>query len=249
MTVSASPRAQREHGYVRYKLDGCRCYVCGLANATYCEARARAIAYGTWQPFVPAQPVREHLLRLRNCGMGLRQVAEAAKVSRSRLKAILTGRTERGTPPQERVRPALAVAVLAVEPVLENLGGATVIGACGTLRRLRALVAIGWPQARLAARMGWTAQNFSVLMRSDRVIVRTALTVRALYDELWDQDPRQHGVDNQAYSRALNTATANEWAPPAAWDDEAIDLPDAKPRGVLRPAAEPSDRGRAREAA
>ncbi|TQE33118.1 hypothetical protein [Streptomyces ipomoeae] len=227
-----SAPTQREHGYARYKLDGCRCYVCGLANATYYEARERAIMYGTWQPYVSAQPVREHLLRLRACGMGLRRVSAVAKVDRKRLQAILTGRPERGTPPQEKVRPALAAAVLAVEPTLENLGGCTVIDATGTRRRLQALVASGWPQTRLARRLGWTDTNFAVLIRADHIIVRTALAVRALYDVLWNQDPRAHGVNNQAYSRAVNSGAAHAWPPPLAWDDELIDLPGAKPRGA-----------------
>jgi hypothetical protein len=227
-----SGRPEREHGYARYKLDGCRCYTCGFANATYYEARERAIMYGTWQPFTDAAPVREHLLRLRDCDMGLRRVAAVARVDRKRLQAILTGRPERGTPPQEKVRPALAAAVLAVEPTLDNLGGSTVIAAIGTRRRLQALVARGWPQAQLASRLGWTDANFSDLLRREHVIVRTARAVRALYAQLWDQDPRQHGVTNQAYSRALNAARCSDWSPPAAWDDETLDLPGAKPRGA-----------------
>ncbi|PZT71440.1 hypothetical protein [Streptomyces sp. AC1-42T] len=225
-------RPEREHGYARYKMDGCRCYTCGFANATYCEARQRSIMYGTWQPFVDAGPVREHLLRLRNADMGLRRVAAVAGVDRQRLLAILNGRPERGTPPQEKVRPALAAAVLAVEPTWENLGGTTVISAIGTHRRLQALGARGWPQAQLARQLGWTDQNFSALLRQDHVIVRTALAVRALYGQLWYQDPRQHGVDNQAYSRALNAARSKGWSPPAAWDDEALDLPGATPYGA-----------------
>ncbi|MFJ4010837.1 hypothetical protein [Streptomyces sp. NPDC090026] len=225
-------RPEREHGYAQYKLDGCRCYTCGFANAAYYEARERAIMYGTWQPFVDAAPVREHLLRLRDCDMGLRRVAAVAEVDRKRLQAILTGRPERGTPPQEKVRPALAAAVLAVEPTLDNLGGSTLIGAIGTRRRLQALGACGWPQAQQARRLGWTDNNFSALLRQDHVIVRTALAVRGLYEQMWDLDPRQHGVDNQAYSRALNAARSNDWSPPAAWDDETIDLPGAKPRGA-----------------
>ncbi|MEJ8654633.1 hypothetical protein WKI65_43035 [Streptomyces sp. MS1.AVA.3] len=238
-----SGQTEREHGYARYKLDGCRCYTCGFANASYYEARERAIMYGTWQPFTAAAPVREHLLRLRDCNMGLRRVAAVAGVDRKRLQAVLTGRPERGTPPQAKVRPALAAAVLAVEPTLENLGSSTVVAAIGTLRRLQALVARGWPQAQLATRLGWTDANFSALLRGDRVIVRTALAVRALYDQIWDQAPRQHGVTNQAYSRALNVARCNGWSPPTAWDDETIDLPSAKPRGadVVSPFAAPAD--------
>lgn len=98
--------AEREHGYARYRLDGCRCYVCGFARSEYDANRERAIAYGTWQPFVDAEPVRRHLRTLQSCSIGLRRIAEIAKVDRKRLRAILVGRPERGTgPPASRLRP------------------------------------------------------------------------------------------------------------------------------------------------
>lgn len=53
--------SSRRHGYARYKLDGCRCYVCGYAAAQHNDAREHAIRRGQWQPFVDAGPVRQHL--------------------------------------------------------------------------------------------------------------------------------------------------------------------------------------------
>src|SRR5262245_7217558 len=146
---------ERPHGYARYQLDGCRCYVCGFARSKYDENRTKAITAGTWQPWVDAEPVRVHIEFLQTCLMGLRTIAALANGDRNRLQAILHGRTERGTGPQEKVRPALAAAVLAVEPTLENLGPNTVIDGTGTTRRLRALVAGGWPNQHLADAMGW----------------------------------------------------------------------------------------------
>jgi hypothetical protein len=222
----------RDHGYARYKLDGCRCYTCGYAASVYNEARDRAIAYGNWQPWADAAPVREHLLRLRTCGLGLRRIAELASVDRQRLQDILHGRPERGAGPQQQVRPALASAVLAIEPTLENLAPSTPVSAVGTRRRLQALVARGWPQAQIAARLGWKDTNFSVLIRADRTLARTALAVRDLYTGISGQDPRAHGVSLQAYSRARNAATAASWPPPAAWDDDTIDDPATSKRSA-----------------
>lgn len=232
MTTLPSTGTNRPHGYARYKIDNCRCYTCGFAHSQYYEARARAIAYGTWKPFVDAQPVREHLLRLREAGMGMRRVAELSGVDRRRLQAVLVGRPYRGTGPQEKVRPANAEAVLRVEATLDTIGPSTPVDATGTHRRVQALVAIGWPQAHLANRIGMQPNNFSRALRADQVMARTALAIRAVYAELWNQDPRQHGVDNQAYSRSRNAATAAGWPPPAAWDDDEIDLPDATPATV-----------------
>ncbi|MEU6725566.1 hypothetical protein ABZ917_17815 [Nonomuraea wenchangensis] len=219
--------SEREHGYARYRLDGCRCYVCGFARAVYDERRQRAIAYGTWQPFVDAEPVRQHVRDLQACGVGLRRIAEAAQVDRKRLQALLNGRPERGTGPQEKIRPALALAILAVEPSFDLLGDKTVIDASGTRRRLQALVARGWSQAKLAARLGWTPANLGTLMKEPRTIVATARKVRALYDELWNQAPPEADHREKiAASRARNHAAANGWLPPQAWDDDLIDVPD-----------------------
>lgn len=205
----------RPHGYARYRLDGCRCYVCGYVRSTYDDNRNRAIAYGTWEPWVDAEPVRTHIATLQSCGMGLRTIAALAGVDRKRLHAIATGRPERGTGPQQKVRPALAKAVLAVEPTLGNLAPSTVVDATGSHRRLQALVQRGWPMARLAGRLDMTPQNFSTMMKEPRTLARRALTVRCLYDDLWRLDPREHGVDNQAYSRARNHA-ASHLAGPAS---------------------------------
>ncbi|WP_189097916.1 hypothetical protein [Streptomyces kronopolitis] len=148
-------------------------------------------------------------------------------MDRKRLQAVLHGRPERGTPPQERVRPAIAVAVLAVEPDAKNVSNGALVDATGTTRRLQALVAVGWPQAHLAQRLGLTPGNFGSLRRS-HVTAGTRQEVSSLYRELWDTNPKLHGVSNRAFVRARNHAAAHHWAPPAAWDDD-IDDPGAFP--------------------
>lgn len=220
--------AHREHGtYARYKLDYCRCYPCASAGSAYNMNRTRAIAYGTWQPFVDAEPVRQHIRALQSCGVGLRRIASAAGVDRQRLQAVLSGRPDRGTPPQEKIRPALAAAILAVELSFDLLGDKTIIDGSGTRRRLQSLVAVGWSQAKLAERIGWTPQNFTTLIQGDRVTAATARLVRGLYDDLWNQAPPSGGHrDKIAVSRARNHAAAQGWLPPQAWDDDLIDVPD-----------------------
>lgn len=221
---------ERDHGYARYRLDRCRCYTCGYANAVYYERRERAIAYGTWQPYVDAEPVREHVRALQSCDLGLRTIARAAGVDRKRLQAVLNGRPERGTPAQAKMRPELAAAILAVEPTLDILPAKTVIDGAGTRRRLQALVALGWSQAKLAERIGWTPSNFTALIGDGRVIAASARLVRDLYNELWDQAPPEDSHrDKIAASRARNLARARGWVPPQAWDDDAIDDPTAQP--------------------
>ncbi|NGO69154.1 hypothetical protein [Streptomyces boncukensis] len=217
----------RPHGYARYKLDGCRCYTCGWAVAQYNDAREHALRRGTWQPYVDAAPVRAHVRALQQSGLGARRIADLARVERKTIVVLLNGRTDRSTPPPQRIRPATAAALLSVEPTLDDLGAHTPIDATGTQRRLQALVAAGWPQRRLAERLGMTAPNFGASMKRTRVTVSTVRAVNTLYDDLWRVDPREHGVTGQAYSRARNTAYRNCWAPVGAWDDDTIDDPTA----------------------
>ncbi|NYV73116.1 hypothetical protein [Streptomyces sp. UH6] len=221
--------SDRPHGYARYRLDGCRCYTCGYARSQYDENRTKAITAGTWQPYVDAAPVRTHIRSLQECGMGLRTIATLTGVERQRLQSITSGRPERGTGPQSRIRPAAAEAILRVEPTLENLAPGTKVHAAGTHRRMQALVLAGWPQHQLAVRLGMTDPNFSAMLRGSHVTARRALTVRSLYDALWNADPRKHGVDTQACSRASNHAARNDWVPVGAWDDDTIDDPAAAP--------------------
>lgn len=221
--------AGRSHGYARYKLDGCRCYTCGWAVASYNDAREHAMRRGTWQPYVDAEPARQHILMLKECGIGDRSIAALANLDRKRIRELLHGRPERGTPPPTRIRPTTAAAILGVELTLEVLPANLPVDATGTLRRLRALVAGGFPQAQLGQRIDVTPGNFWALMQQDQVSVRRALSVRALYAELWNADPADHGVTAQAASRARNQARANNWPSAGCWDDDTIDDPSTLP--------------------
>ena len=223
-------RTGRPHGYSRYKIDGCRCYACCWAQAQYYSAVQQAKQRGTWQPYVDAEPARQHILDLKACGLGDRSIAAQAHVDRKRIRDLLHGRPERGTPPPPRIPPPPAAALLAVEATLDTLPDRARVNAVGTQRRLLALAAAGWPLARLAAALGMAPGNFSRLIHhTPTVYVHHARAVRDLYDQLWRADPRGHGVDNQAYSRALNQARANQWAPVGAWDEDTIDDPAARP--------------------
>ncbi|MEU3990172.1 hypothetical protein AB0F24_17650 [Streptomyces platensis] len=221
----------REHGtYVKYKLDACRCYPCCFAESQYRNNRSRAIAYGTWQPYVDAEPIRAHVKTLSEFGIGWMRLAKLAHVPRGSVSKLLYGDPSRGLAPSKRLLPKNAAALLAVEPTLDNLGQAALIDGTGTRRRLRALVAAGWPKARLAAHLGWNPGNFSNTLHRDRQVkVSTARAAITLYDQLWREDPRGHGVQQLVYDRVRRQAASNGWAPMGAWDDDLIDDPAAFP--------------------
>ncbi|MFH8813098.1 hypothetical protein ACH4GZ_38865 [Streptomyces hygroscopicus] len=222
--------SEREHGtYVKYKLDGCRCYPCCFADSEYRRNRERAIAYGTWQPFVDAEPVRAHVRSLMEFGIGWKRLAALAGVPTGAMSKLLYGDQRRNMAPSKQIRPRTAAALLAVEPSLENLGSVVAVDATGTRRRLQALIRAGWPKAQLAKRLGMLPSNFGDVLTRPQVTVRTVRAVMRLYDELWQADPREHGVDNQAYSRTVNYASKLGWAPVGAWDDDTIDDPATVP--------------------
>lgn len=222
-----------EHGHrLAYIRDKCRCRACRDANAAYQATIDRAKAYGTWNPYTDAEPVREHVRWLMSQGMGWQRVARIAGISSGAMTKLLYGHplpdgTRRA--PSKRLRHEAAAKLLAVHPDLDLLGAKALIDGTGTRRRLQALVAAGWSQSKIAARMGMTGANLNrVFNRSDLVHASTARAVRDLYDELWDTPPpeREHR-DKIAASRARSLARRRGWMPALAWDDDSIDDPGA----------------------
>lgn len=206
---------------------GCRCGPCCVANRAAESHRARMKLYGRWEPYVDAGPAREHVRMLSACGIGWKRVAELSGVSTGALSKLLYGGPG-DRPPSRRIRAETAAALLAVEP--GALAGHALVDATATRRRLQALVAAGWSQAKLGRRLGVLPSNFGALLRGARITAATGWAVAALYDELWDRRPPQAAHREKiAANRARNYAAARGWPPPAAWDDETIGDPLAGP--------------------
>jgi hypothetical protein len=226
--------AQREHGSrVRYVLGPdeqdragrpCRCDACRAANRVERQRQNRLKAYGRWQPFVDAEPVREHIAMLAEAGIGRRRLGELAGVSDAALRGLIRGLSNRA--PTKRVRPETAEAILAVRPGLEACAPRARVNATGTHRRAQALTAIGWPQPELARRLSMTTSNFRTMLRQPSVSAATARAIVRLYGDLWDQKPSLPEAD---VTRAQELAAQRGWPPPLAWDDDAIDDPAAEP--------------------
>lgn len=206
-----------EHGTRTRYVKGCRCEDCRASNRAYADQRAR---YG-WSEKVAAswcdaQPARDHIAALRAAGMGTRRIAEKAGVNRSAVDVIVRGKHGY---PATRILRRNAEAILAVTV---DLAPCALVDPTGTVRRIQALAAIGWSFTATGARIGWSAQNVSALVRGDRgCIAATAQLVRADFDR-WCMTP---GPSN----RARLLAARRGWPPPLAWDDDTIDDPAASP--------------------
>lgn len=221
----ACKTVKHKHGTVQaYKIDGCKCRPCRNAIRAREADRNRQLAYGTWDSGrTDAAPVREHLAMLMANGVSDRSIAKASTVARSTLRKIIDGQNG-------RVLKVTAEKILSVQPGIDALGDGCQVDSTGTVRRLQALVAIGWPQSRIADQVGIGSGNFQTLLKSPTVRVRTAKKVSDLYDCLWDKTPAAtSSFERAAITRARDAAAARGWLPPMAWDDDTIDDPTATP--------------------
>jgi hypothetical protein len=220
-----------QHGtYAAYVLDRCHCRPCRDANSDYEALRAKQIAYGTWEPYVPAWRSRAHCRRLMDAGMGLKQVAKTSGIAHGLLSKLMYGvYNSDGTfkrAPSKRVRATTEARILAVQ--LDLADGAKVDG-LGTRRRLQALVAIGYAISDLGRRIDLT--NIHRTIHNDGPVLQaTAASTRALYDQL-SMTPNQPSDWRAkiAANRARSYAIQHRWAPPLAWDDDSIELSDTSP--------------------
>jgi hypothetical protein len=210
----------------------------------YARWRARQIAYGRWEPWLPAAPVREHVQALRGSGASARAIGRAACVSPMTVHRLLNGESAQGCAAAHRMRAREARRLLAVTPRAATRAAAR-LDAAGSRRRLQALTAVGYSSTALAGHAGIAARTVGDLVNGHTRTVSPALhrTVAALYDELWDQPPPEGtGAQRRAAAMARNRGAANSWPTPMGLDDEQIDDSSYRPRARWRPTAAPCRR-------
>jgi len=228
---------QHKHGetgtcYVHGK---CRCEPCRQENARRERWRTRQKAYGRYDNgLVDADPVREHVRMLQAEGLGYIRIARFAGVQPRAIAALLYGRQESGPRKGEtvkRMKRESAEKILAIEPSLELLGERTPVKSGPYVRRLKALVALGWSQSKIARELGIERSNFRYISEYDqagshrhRVTIGagTARAIVELYDR-WSNTapPEDTPADRVAASRARRHARERGWPMPMDW--EAID--------------------------
>lgn len=225
----------RPHGTCdKYTHEKCRCKRCLEAFREYKDRRRRLITAGKWHPHMDAAPVHAHLRDLMDSGLSLRAAAELSGVPGPTLKSMFYGNPARGRQPSRKVDVETGERILALSPSLDDYPPRAWIDATGTQRRLQALNALGWPMAQIAPHVGLTAQELPRVLRRDRCLASTYRAVKAAYDELWDQQPsRRTREERISVSNTLTHAKKNGWLPPAALDDDLIDLPDAEFQAAL----------------
>jgi hypothetical protein len=158
---------------------------------------------------VAVQPVIEHLRDLRASGVTVSAIAARAGVSPSLVDELLNR-------PRKLIRSDNADALLATKPDPAPSG---YVAGIGTVRRIRALGAIGWSMRDICR-----ASNGAVSIESLRdinsverpfVLSRTHVAVAEVYEELCMKTPPVGRTSSQVRVKAA----AKGWPPPLAWDD------------------------------
>ncbi|MGY0065160.1 hypothetical protein ACWY4P_53570 (plasmid) [Streptomyces sp. LZ34] len=198
------------------------------ASSRWQVRRRRLMAAGLWEPFVDAEPVREHLRKVNAAGMPYMAICERLGLAQnSSLQHLMWGRGEYG--PGHQVRRETAELVLSYWPSLDDFPDGARIDATGTRRRVEALAVRGWSRQVIAERVGMTAAHFKKAIGRERVTARLARAVASVYDAWWNQNPLDHGVPQQSVSRARSVAQRAGFHSALAWDDDTIDDPSAVP--------------------
>jgi transcriptional regulator with XRE-family HTH domain len=231
-------RANHQHGTrACYVLDACRCHPCSKANAEAENWRERQKAYGRYNKYVPAGPVREHVRTLMDAGMGLKRIVAVTGVSQGTMWKLMYGkRRPDGTCiPSRRVLRDTAEKLYTLDPTwtgpLPLADGAilTTDASYAVSRKLQALVALGWSMSELGRRLGIThVRNAIPVVKGERrLTAATAKKADALYEQLSMTLPSETNQRQRiAASRSRRYAKAHGWVPPLDLEAEDVELDD-----------------------
>jgi hypothetical protein len=162
----------------------------------------------------PTAPVSVHLKKVIESGRTISQIAKESGVHWNTVHDALNMRRPKML--QSKAEKLLAVSAAPDESAL--------VDSTGTVRRLRALVAMGHPQSVIAGEVGCAYTYISTLTHGQRATVTIALerSVQRAYAKL----SMTVGKSSEARARAA----AYGWHGPLAWDDDTIDDPKAVPQ-------------------
>lgn len=230
MTTTAKPLPP--HGTLsRHKHYKCRCETCFEGYRTYQRARHRKQGYGTWQPFIDAEPVRQHLLALKAAGIGYTLVADHLGVTKTTITRFIYDLSA-SQPRKKRTRPDIANRILAITAADITPG---MVDATGTRRRIQALAALGWPMRSLGPHTGMHPAQVGRIANQKYVYRPTQQAVADCYEKLRDLRPEDHGILPGSALKTRNKARREGWKDPLWWEDMGhIDDPDFDPAAVER---------------
>lgn len=230
------PRPARttvRHGMASCARYGCKRTECRSANVRASNDSHRRVKQGI-RATVDATDARDHARTLVTAGMPAAVIAAKAGVAPTTVTNLIAGRRQtlyRDT------RDAILGVKAPAKVVHFQADG--LVSAVAARRRLQALTALGHTLPVLSRETGVSAETISSIRNGRRQQLRISLnrSIAAAYERLWKADPLECGASRSGSSRARLYARQHAWAPPAAWDDERIHDPKARPKGLIRYAA------------
>lgn len=235
--VREAPHHNTVTCYTNYR---CRLPECVERYNATVRARTAAKAAGTYDKLVDARPVRAHVQTLVAAGATPRGIAVQAQVNEKAVRHLLPATHGGRWPRKHRVLKENARRILAV--TVDDVT-APRLNPTGTVRRIQALVADGWPMNHLAPRLDLSPNYVWQLLKRARtepditVAASTARKVGAAYEDLRGKRPTRHGVSKQSRDGARQHAAARSWPDSRYWADrmDVIDDPHFEPLyGVTR---------------
>jgi len=172
---------------------------------------------------VSAQPVREHVLKLRAAGGTYQSIGLAAGTGAMTVHGIANAR-------RPKVQAEVARRLLAVS---QNDIRNTHPSPGGIMWRLRALVAMGHTCSRMATATGIPPATLRRIVRGEALTVspEQRQAAIALFDAWWDKTPpRRTRREKLAVGNALRRAELYDWPCPAGLDEDEVDRPGYQPQ-------------------
>lgn len=203
----------RAKGRPTADIKGCGCRPCRDAENAYSKRRRYLNETGRTL-MVDAAPVTRHVQQLFTDGAGWNQIKAAASCSQSTIYKLRYGQLD-------KIHRSTANRILAVQ-LTDALPYGKPVPATGTIRRLRALTAIGHSLSAIANAS--QIHEFTIRKTISGRLNCARSTAAAVADayRLLSEIP---GTS----VRSRNRAAAEGWAPTSAWDPDTIDDPEAIP--------------------
>lgn len=200
----------------------------GLCKKHYLSFLQQRVDAGEWiTGWVPSDVVAEHIRKLRAAGLGCVRLSELTGVSKRRIQLV-------GTHPWVFATTSTKLLAIPVPDIPHTVAaGGAKLPPTGTVRRLRALVAIGHTNKTLAQVGGFNDKHLWQIISGSQKIVTADVARRA--DALFRRLSMTPGGDTKAYRRAAR----NGWAPPFAWECDCTEACDC-PSRIDDPNAEPN---------
>lgn len=194
------------HGERRTYLKGCRCPQCSTAHRRYMKRYQLQRVQGQPRRLDPT-PAAAHVTRLRAEGWSSRQIAAAAGVSPRLVISLASGQ-------YPTVRVDVAARLLGARPTLTSIRPRSYVDSTGTMRRIRALIALGHTVKDIAAAAGMSKNAINPVIHGERATTTAehALAIERLYAR-WASVP---GPSTRARLRAARLG----WHSPIAWGED-----------------------------